>query len=81
MAVITFLLPKSALPAVDEPFVNVPFSPRYYYFCVAVHVASLLTAASPKDDSIVVQYSSFVWYYTCSNAMPTGSMFAIIAFL
>ena len=37
---------KSALPTVDEPPTDVPSSPHYYYFCVAAHVASLLTAAS-----------------------------------
>ena len=37
---------ESALPTVDEPPADVPSSPRYYYFCVAAHVASLLTAAS-----------------------------------
>ena len=37
---------ESALPAVDEHLADVPSSPRYCYFCVAAHVASLLTAAS-----------------------------------
>ena len=37
---------ESALPTVDEPPTDVPYSPHYYYFCVATHVASLLTAAS-----------------------------------
>ena len=35
---------ESALPAVDEPPADVTSSSRYYYFCVAAHVASLLTA-------------------------------------
>ena len=46
---------KSALPAVDEPPTNVPSSPRYHYFCVAVRVASLITATSvATGDSTIV---------------------------
>ena len=66
--VITFLLSaESALPAVDEPPADVPFSPRYHCFCVAAHVASLI-AATPLQA-------------TPYCAAPTGNVFVIIAFL
>ena len=37
---------ESALPAVIEPSANISSSPHCHYFCVAVHVASVIAATS-----------------------------------
>ena len=61
-AVITFLLSaKSASSTVDEPPADFLSSPRYHYFRVAMHVASLIATASLQAS--VLQCMLVFWLY------------------
>ena len=71
-----FSAAESALPAVDEPPTDVPSSPRYHYFCLAMHLASLIAATSGRQlHSLALQHVHG------SNTVPRGNTFTIIAFL
>ena len=55
---------ESVLPAVDESPVDVSSSPRYHYFCISAHVASIYAIAALP-----------LWRTArANNAAPTGIM-------
>ena len=76
MVVIAFRALESALSAVDEPPADVPSSPRYHYFCVAAHVASLIATASLQVTIAVHVIGSHAMLHpqeiVCNNCIPVA---------
>ena len=66
---------ESALPAIDQPPVDVPPSPRYHYFCITAHVASLIAATWPLFRRLHRSACSLAVLHCTSNALPTRHMF------